>query len=144
MARLLSTKGLLFRRTYEHLVNWLDFISYAEMLSLHRRGSRNGTIRRLPSLQKGLFCAALEYARTMGNIVNKRLIEMIRSVAEKFGLGLGRRIFNRGIERATKMLLNPKMGVFLKLRKWIDCDSYVFWLGTDLLVRQKSWVAFSI
>jgi hypothetical protein len=142
MARLLNEKRMLFRRTYEHLVNLLDFISYAEMLSLHKKGSRNGTIRRLPSLQKGLFCAALEYARTMGNIVNQRLIGMIRSVAEKFCVGLGRRIFNRGIERAKEMLLNTKMRVFFKLRKWIDCDSYIFWLGTDLLVRQRSWVAF--
>ena len=144
MASLLNEKRLLFRRTYEHLVNWLDFISYAELLSLRKKGSRNGTLHRLSSLQKGLFCAALEYSRTMGNIVNKRLIYMIRSVAEKFGLGLGRRIFNRGIERAAKMAQNPKMGIFSLLEKWVDCAPYIFWLGTDLLTRQRSWVSFSL
>jgi hypothetical protein len=121
----------------------LDFISYAEMLSLQKKIFRNGAFRGLPLLQRGLFSAALEYAKLYGKIVNQRLVGMVRGVAEKFGRGLGRRIFDRGMERATAMFRNMRMVSFPHLKRWIDCDSYLFWLGTDLLVRQRSWIAFS-
>ena len=125
------------------MVNRLEFISYTEMLSLWKKGSRNGAIRRLPSLQRGLFSAALEYSRSIGTIVNQRLVGMVRGVAEKFGRSLGKRIFNHGVERATAMFKNVKMKAFPNLRKWVNSDSYIFWLGTDLLVRQRSWISFS-
>jgi hypothetical protein len=143
MARLLNSENCNFRWTCGHLVNRLEFISYTEMLSLWKKGSRNGAIRRLPSLQRGLFSAALEYTRSLGNIINQQLVGMVRGVAEKFGKSLGKKIFDHGIERASAMFKNAKMKAFPNLRRWIDCDSYIFWLGTDLFLRQRSWIYFS-
>jgi hypothetical protein len=124
-------------------VNRLDLISYAEMLSLRKRGFRNGSIQRLPLLKRGLFNAALEYAKLNGKILNQKLVGMVRSIAEIFGKGLGQRISSHGMERAMAMFRNLKMMAFPHLRRWINCDSYLFWLGTDLLVRQRSWITFS-
>jgi hypothetical protein len=143
MATLITYLDCYFVVHANNLVNRLDFISYAEMLSLRKRGFRNGAFRRLPSLQRGLFSAALEYARLYGTIVNRKLLGMVRGVAEKFGKSLAQRIYDRGMERATAMFRNMRMGGFPRLRKWIACDSYIFWLGTDLLTRQRSWISFS-
>lgn len=89
-----------------------------------------------------MFSAALEYSRIKGSIVNQRLVGIVRGVAEKFYKSLSQRIFNRGMERAGVMLRNRRMAMF-PVRRWADCDSYIFWLGTDLPYRQRSWINFN-
>ena len=120
----------------------METISYADMLSLWRRGLRNGAMRRLPSLKRGLFSAALCYARMTGRIINPRLVEMIKGVADRIGKGLGRRILERGMERALEFLKGRVCRIFPAVRRWIDDNGYILWLGTDILVR-RSWIVIA-
>lgn len=111
------------------------------MLSLWRRGQRNGTIRRLHYLKRGLFSAALEYSRMAGRIVNPRLVGIIEGVADQIKNTIGRRIFRFGLNLASAIVRNARvMRAFPLLRRWINDDSYVFWLGTDLLANKKAWL----
>lgn len=72
--------------------------------------------------------------------MNQRLVEMIGSVAERIGLTIGQKIFRRGMERALGMLRNATARVFPAVRKWINSDQYIFWLGTDMLSCMSRWV----
>jgi len=119
----------------------LQSISYAELLSLWSRGSRNGALRRMPLLKRGLFSAALEYARTVGTIVNQKLIGMIMALAERVGKSVGQKIFSHGLDRALGFIKNAKMMLmFPTVWKWISEDSFVFWLGTEILVNRRAWM----
>lgn len=119
----------------------MEVISYADMLSLWGRGLRNGAMRRLPSLKRGLFRAALCYARMTGRIINPRLVEMIEGVADQIRNSIGRKIFNRGLDRARGLASNAKvMRAFPVIRGWLHEGSYVFWLGTELLTNRRSWI----
>ena len=118
----------------------MESISHAELLSLWKRGMRNGAFRRMPLLKRGLFSAALEYTRTVGTIVNQKLIGMIMALADRIGKSLGRRIFLHGLGRASGFIQNGSMmRAFSAVRKWINEDSFVFWLGTDMLAR-RTWI----
>jgi hypothetical protein len=120
---------------------FLKTISHTEMLSLWRRGLRNGAIRRLHFLRRGLFSAALEYSKIAGRIVNPKLVDMIEGVADQIRSTIGRRIFRFGLNQASAIVRNTKaMEVFPSLRRWINDDSYVFWLGTNLLANRRAWL----
>ena len=97
----------------------------------------------MPVLKRGLFSAALEYARMTGVIVNRRLIEMVKGIAERIGYGLGQRIFRHGLERATAFSRNLKMTrIFPTANEWANDGAYIFWLGTTLLEKQRKWILF--
>jgi hypothetical protein len=111
------------------------------MLLLWRRGLRNGAIRRLHYLKRGLFSAALEYSRMTGKIINSKLVEIIEGVADRIRNSIGKKIFNHGLDRARDLVTNAKvMRTFPVIRRWVNEGPYVFWLGTELLTNRRSWI----
>jgi len=119
----------------------LEVVSYTDILSLWKKSLRNGSFRRLPLIEKGIFRAALLYAKMKGKIINPRLVGMIKGVADRVCKTLRQRIFQHGLNRARLMLSGKCYRVFPVVRKWIDDDGYILWLGTDILVG-GSWIAF--
>lgn len=118
-------------------------VSYRQLHSIWRRASRTGALRRLPEIKRGLFSAALCYAKMTGAIFNRRLIEMIQSVADQV-LTIGQRILRRGSERARSLAMNMRVRrVFRQALQWLGDRAYVFWLGTDLLARRSRWILAS-
>ncbi len=116
-------------------------ISHAEMLDLWNRARRNGALSRLGHIKRGLFCAALEYTRTVGEIVHPKLVGIISGMADLISNTIGRRIWRQGMKRAWAWLHNTKlMAFFPNVRKWLYEDEYIFWLGTELLAKQRAWV----
>jgi hypothetical protein len=111
----------------------LEIISYTEMLSLWKHGFRNGAIRRMSLLERGLFSAALNYARMKGQIVNRKLIAMINGVANLIRKSVGREIFKLGLKKADFLIKNQKMvGIFPCILAWVNNATYISWLGTEL------------
>jgi hypothetical protein len=121
----------------------LEFVSYADILSVWRKSLRNGSFRRLPLIEKGIFRAALCYAKMKGRIINPRLVGMIKGVADRVCKGLRRRMFEHGLNRAWNMLSGKCCKFFPAVRKWMDDEGYILWLGTDILVR-RSWVRVGV
>jgi len=123
-------------------VNVLDVVSHSELLSLWKRGMRNGAIQRLPVIKRGLFSAAIDYSRLFGVIRNTDLIRILDGVAEKIGKRLGRRIWDNGLFRAASFLKNSKiMRIFPSVWRWVNQADYIFWLGTALLNNMRKWIA---
>jgi hypothetical protein len=119
----------------------LEIISYTDMLSFWKQGQRNGVIRRLSPIKKGFFSAALNYAKIKGKITNRRLIDMIEGVVDQIRMNTGLKMLRRGLERVLGLSKNIKMmRIFPSLKKWVNDDAYVFWLGTDLFVNKKLWI----
>jgi len=119
----------------------LETISHAEMLELWERARKNGALRKLGYIKRGLFCAALEYTRTVGEIVHPKLIGTIRGMADLIRNTIGRRIWRQGMNRARAWLHNARLIAFFpNVRKWLCEDSYIFWLGTELLAKRRAWV----
>ncbi|MEM3479504.1 MAG: hypothetical protein QXV74_05630, partial [Candidatus Bathyarchaeia archaeon] len=52
---------------------------------------------------------------------------------------LRQRIFEHGIERAWVMLSGKCCKIFPIVRKWINDDAYIFWLGTEILINYRVW-----
>ena len=77
----------------------MGVISYSELISVWKRGMRNGTIRRLPPIKRGLFSAAIDYSRLFGVIRNGDLIRMLKGVADRIGKSLGQKIWEAGLTR---------------------------------------------
>ena len=117
----------------------MEVISYTDILSMWRKGLRNGAFRRLPMIEKGVFRAALCYAKMKGRIINKRLVEMVKGVADRICKSLRQRIFEHGLERAWLMLSGKCYKIFPVVRKWIDDDAYILWLGTEILTNRHAW-----
>lgn len=114
------------------------------MLYLWNKGKKNGALSRLGNLRRGLFSAALEYCRMMGKIAHPKLVELVEGIAEFIRNTVGRKIFRRGIDRASAMIQNTKlMKIFPFISKWIKSDMFVFWLGTDQLSQKSSWIWFT-
>jgi len=118
----------------------LEIISYAELLSLWRKGLRNGAFRRLPVIQRALVRAALCYSKIKGRIINPKLVGMIKGIADRIGKSLRQRIFEHGLERAFIMLSGKCYRIFPAIRKWINDDGYILWLGTEIFTNKSVWV----
>ncbi|MEM4214677.1 MAG: hypothetical protein QXZ28_05780 [Candidatus Methanomethylicaceae archaeon] len=118
----------------------MKFLSYTDLLSVWRKGVRNGLVRRLSLIEKGLFRAALCYSKMKGKIVNSLLIKMLNGIAERVSKSLRQRIFEHGIERAWVMLSGKCCKIFPIVRKWINDDIYILWLGTEILTSKRSWL----
>lgn len=79
----------------------------------------------------------------MGKIAHPKLIEVVEGIAELIRNTVSQKIFRRGIDRASAMIKNTRlMKIFPSLIKWIKSDTFVFWLGTDLLFQRSSWIWF--
>ena len=115
-------------------------IGYSDLLSLWTRGTRNGAIRRLGSLKKGLFRCALEYCRRLGPISNPKLIGIIEGIADRIRDTIGQRIWRRGLDLAHQWLNGKVAALFPRVGRWLCEDPFLFWLGTDALVNQRLWV----
>jgi hypothetical protein len=121
----------------------LKSICYADLLDLWNKGKKNGALSRLGYMKRGLFSAALEYCKMMGKIAHPKLIEVVEGIAELIRNTVSQKIFRRGIDRASAMIKNTRlMKIFPSLIKWIKSDTFVFWLGTDLLFQRSSWIWF--
>lgn len=119
----------------------LKTISHADLLQLWERARRNGALRKLGYVKRGLFSAALEYTRKVGEIVHPKLVGIIDGMADLIRNTIGRRIWRHGMNRARAWLNNAKvMAYFPHVRKWLCEDPYIFWLGTDLLAKRRAWV----
>jgi hypothetical protein len=121
----------------------LDVISHAELLSLWKRGMRNGSLRRLPSIKRGLFSAAIDYSRIFGAIRNQELLRLLMGVADRIGKSLGQSIWDHGLRRALAQLRNERLRLIFPVKQWINDDRYVLWLGTNILNKVK-WVTLPI
>lgn len=115
-------------------------IGYSELLSLWKKGVRNGAVHRLGSLKKGLFRCALEYCRRLGPISNPRLIGAIKEIADRIRDTVGRRIWNRGLDLAHQWLGGKVAAIFPAVKRWVCEDPFLFWLGTDVLVNHRLWI----
>ena len=119
----------------------MEVISHTELVSLWKRGMRNGALRRLSPIKRGLFNAAIDYSRLFGVIRNGDLIRMLKGVADRIGKSLGQRIWGSGLARAAYMIKNANIvRAFPSVLRWINQDDYIFWLGTHMLTRQRAWV----
>jgi hypothetical protein len=124
-------------------MGYLEVISYSELISIWKRGIRNGSVQRLPLLKKGVFSAALSYSRMIGRIVNPNLIRIVKSVADLIEKGLGQRIWSKGRGKILEMLRNKTLGlIFPSLKNWATDKGYLFWLGTEALFNsnKKTWL----
>lgn len=122
----------------------MDVISHTELLSLWKRGMRNGTIRRLSPIKRGLFSAAIDYSQIFGVIRNRDLITLIKDVVERIGKSLSQRIWDRGLKRAQCQTNNARVNqIFPMVRRWINDDAYILWLGTEALNKNR-WVILPI
>ena len=118
----------------------MKIVSYADLLALWKKGLRNGTMQKLNYLKKGLFSAALAYTKLRNKIINPKLIVLIEGIADLIKNSIHEKIIKCGLERATRIIENPKIiKVVPEVRQWANCDSYIFWLGTDILVKH-SWI----
>jgi len=105
--------------------------TYKELLTGFKKGLRNSNWRKLSSLEKALYRAALWYSRVQGAIINEMLVSKLSVLVDKLKATSGARVFKRGFEKAVE-LLNKGEGIFAwapSLREWLKDPDYVFWLG---------------
>jgi len=118
----------------------MKVISHADLHVLWVKGLRNGAFRKLSTLKKGLFSAALAYTKLRKTIINSKLIVLIEDVAAFIKNSIREKIIKCGLKRATRIVENPKITNSIPVvRQWVNCDSYIFWLGTAIL-EKNSWI----
>jgi len=65
---------------------------------------------------------------------------MIKGMANQIMEHIGQRIFRRGLKRTREILNNvDMMQIFPFVKQWVNDESYIFWLGTELSVIKRSW-----
>lgn len=114
-------------------------LTYSFLLSVWRKSMRTKTIKKLNPLEKAFLRAAVCYAKLKGRIVNSNLVEKLQSIVHRLCESLREKIFKHGIERATQMLKGGCYRVFPVIRKWINEDAYIMWLGTDVLIKKHAF-----
>ena len=109
-------------------------VTYADLSAIFKKGLRNGNWRKLNSLDKALYRAALWYMKHRWSIVNTALVEKLSALIERLKETKGMRIFKRGFKKAVEMLeTGEENGVFVwapRLKDWLKDPDYIFWLGT--------------
>jgi hypothetical protein len=113
----------------------LCLLNYNELIHFWRKGTRNGNWRRLGTIDRVFYRAAMSYAKIRNKIINNKIITQLRSVFEKLENTIRNRIMGIGIERA-KVILSKfgGNGVFNwapQLKSWLKEKNYVFWLGLN-------------
>lgn len=117
-----------------------DSIGYTQLLSLWKKGNRNGSLRRLGCLKRGLLRCTLEYCRRFGPVTSPRLLGAIAGIADRIADTVGRRIWRRGMDLAHQWLGSRVATVFPSVKRWVCEDPFLFWLGTDALVNHRLWI----
>ena len=112
----------------------MHVFTYKELLTGFRKGLRNGNWRALSRLEKALVMASLGYAKIRGTILNELLVGKLEVLVERLKETKGARIFQRGFEKAVRLLsIGEEGGIFVwapSLMEWLKDPDYVFWLGT--------------
>ncbi|MDW7971362.1 MAG: hypothetical protein RMI53_05840 [Nitrososphaerota archaeon] len=108
-------------------------ISHEDLLSIWKKGFRNGSIKKFSHIERAFFRAAIYYSKIKGKIINPTLISKIKELADRVLKTIGTKIFEHGLNRAQRMLLGKTYKIFPIIRKWINEDSYIMWLGTEIL-----------
>ena len=111
-----------------------DFITYACMVDLRRRGLRNGNWKHLNTLDRALFRCAFWIAKVRGRISNTKLMVQVLKVALKLLEGVGSAILKAGRRRTMQMFetYGKPCGVFSwapRVREWLNDVGYVWYLG---------------
>jgi hypothetical protein len=113
-----------------------------------RKGLRNGKWRRLRTIDRVFYRAAIWYAKIKSKIMNNKIIAQIRSIFEELGNTIRSEIMNVGIERAKGILTKfEENGVFKwvpQLKLWIKDPRYVFWLGASSQAPHDEWIIRSM
>ena len=104
-------------------------LTYEELKKCWIRGFRNGNIKKLNRLQRALYRACLVYARKVGRIVNKFLVDNLKSIMKTLNMSFKVRAFWAGLERLRIMLSGSLSRWAPQVRVWAREESYIFWLG---------------
>lgn len=106
---------------------------YPGLVSLQRRGFRNGNWRRLPLVDRALFRCALWVAKVRGRIVSLKLLVRVLGVVLRLLDTPRMRIWRAGRERAEELIRRfEDRGLFQwapQVRNWLTDRGYVFQLG---------------
>lgn len=125
------------------MVRTLMSLKHNILLSVFRKGLRNGTWRRLSPLDKAFFKAAIAYSKLKGRIVNLTVLKKVLGVVEKLISPLKREVWRRGLEIAHYMSrLYEERGVFSwcsRLRYWLSDPEYIFYLGATYVNLPLYW-----
>jgi len=106
--------------------------SYADLRIYRSKGWRNRNWQWLTEREKGLYMAAMWYAKGKGEIVNSFVVRKLMSIVEKLRATIKVRIFQAGLAKAAGMLAEDDKGVFKwapRLREWLRDPDYILWLG---------------
>ena len=127
----LCTLGLIGRRRGVRAKMEQAF-SYADLRNYRSKGWRNRNWQGLTRREKGLYMAAMWYAKGKGEIVNGLVVGKLMSIVEKLRATIKTRIFQAGLAKAEEMLAEDDKCVFKwapQLREWLKDLDYIFWLG---------------
>jgi len=106
---------------------------YPCLVSLQRRGFRNGNWRRLPLVDRALFRCALWVAKVRGRIVSLKLLVRVLGVVLRLLYTARMRIWTAGKVRAEELMRRfEDRGLFQwapQVRGWLMDKEYVFHLG---------------
>jgi hypothetical protein len=109
--------------------------SYRDLLSVWRKGVRNGNWVKLTCLERGLFRCAVSLAKLRGRIINLRLMVYTAKIALKLLALPKNRITQVGRAKAQVLTsLYALKGVFKwcpELKCWLSEPNYIFWLGLN-------------
>jgi hypothetical protein len=113
---------------------WLPTLTLETVRGFQRRAFRNGGWRRLTAFEKAILRASTLYAQIMGKIVNRKLVDIILSVADKIYVSRESRIVRLGLNRVAELrslcIRNSLLAWCPQLGSWLAQRSYVLYLGT--------------
>jgi hypothetical protein len=111
-------------------------LDYAALQLYLRKSRRTGNWRKLNTIEKAFYRAAMWYAKKRP-LFNQMLVTKLRALIEKLNETNGTRIFRRGCKKAAELLAmlakGEGTGVFAwapRLKDWLKDPDYLFWLGT--------------
>jgi len=108
----------------------MDCIDYFELKSVWVKACRNGNIRKLNPIQRGLFRACLTYTRKNGVIVNETVLDMLRRLIEILTITPRREALKQGFEKVKSLVKNNMLTkIFPKILDWVKNLDYIIYLG---------------
>lgn len=121
-----------------------DVFTYTELVKIRLRAYRNGSWRRLATVEKALFKASIELAKVRGVIVNPSLISRLRSIVSKLFQTVATKILQLGKEYASYLLkLYSKNGILKYLpevKNLLNDPRYILWLGVkQFWIKHIGW-----
>ena len=112
-----------------------DRLTYRCLVSVFRKGLRNGNWFRIELSERALVRCALWVARIRGSICSMRLMVQVLAVLLRLVRSCRSRIMDAGSRRARAMLqeydrnMNSVFGWVPRLREWLHDPGYVRYLG---------------